>query len=198
MREGNTPGLPQFDGPREPIVDPRLQASASEILPLVYAELRSIAEHRLRTLGPSATLQPTELLNEAYLRLTRRGGDSFNGRAHFIAAAALAMRSILVDRARAANTAKRGGNQIRVALDAVDIAVDRPPDEVLSVDHALTNLESIDPRSAKVVMMRFYLGLGTSEIAYALSVTERTVERDWAFAKRWLARELTASPPSPA
>jgi RNA polymerase sigma factor (TIGR02999 family) len=157
---------------------------------MVYAELRSIAEHRLRSLGPSATLQPTELLNEAYLRLTRRGTDTFNGKAHFIAAAALAMRSILVDRARAANTAKRGGSQTRITLEAADIAIDREPAEVLSVDQALTKLESIDPRSAKVVMMRFYLGLGTSEIAFALSVTERTVERDWAFAKRWLAREL--------
>jgi RNA polymerase sigma factor (TIGR02999 family) len=103
------------------------------------------------------------------------------------------MRSILVDRARRAAALKRGGAHGRVSLEQADIAADRPPEEILTIDEALTRLESVDPRSAKVVAMRFYLGLGFPEIAVSLQVTERTVERDWAFARRWLAHELRSA-----
>jgi RNA polymerase sigma factor (TIGR02999 family) len=157
---------------------------------LVYKELRSLAEHRLRTLGPGASLQPTELLNEVYLKLGKDPSRSWAGRSHFIGAAAMAMRSILVDRARRAQAVKRGGLQSRVSLENADIALDRSPDEVLGIDETLTRLESVDSRSAKVVTMRFYLGLDFAEIAISLGVTERTIERDWAFARRWLAQEL--------
>jgi RNA polymerase sigma-70 factor (ECF subfamily) len=161
-----------------------------ELIGLVYKELRSLAEQRLRTLGPGASLQPTELLNEVYLKIGKDPSRSWAGRSHFIGAAAMAMRSVLVDRARRAQAAKRGGQQCRVPLENADVALDRSPDEVLGIDEALTRLESVDARSAKVVTMRFYLGLDFAEIAISLGVTARTVERDWAFARRWLAHEL--------
>ena len=160
------------------------------MISLVYEELRAIAEHRLRAMGPGASLQPTELLNEVYMKMMRDPERRWEGRSHFIGAAAIAMRNILVDRARRASAVKRGGGQGRVPLEGLDVPADRSPDEILGVDEALSRLEILDSRSAKVVSMRFYLGLGFSEIAIALGVTERTVERDWAFARRWLAREL--------
>ncbi|MDX2131254.1 MAG: ECF-type sigma factor [Planctomycetota bacterium] len=168
-------------------------ARIDQLISLVYEELRSLAEQRLRTLGPGASLQPTELLNEVYLKLGKDPSRSWAGKSHFIGAAAMAMRSILVDRARRAAAIKRGGQQGRTPLEEADIAIERSPDEVLGIDKALTRLEAIDARSAKVVTMRFYLGLDFAEIAISLGVTERTVERDWAFARRWFAQELQAN-----
>jgi RNA polymerase sigma factor (TIGR02999 family) len=175
------PGLP----------DP--QASTDALISLVYNELRALAEQRLRSMGPSASLQPTELLNEVYLKVSKDPARAWEGRAHFIGAAAIAMRNILVDRARRKSAIKRGGGQARVSMDEADLAVDRNPDEILGIDAALKRLESVDPRSAKVVVMRFYLGLGVPEVAISLGVTERTVERDWAFARRWLAQDLQST-----
>lgn len=166
------------------------QSEAERLIALVYNELRALAEQRLRSLGPGVSLQPTELLNEVYLKMSKGSARSWEGQAHFIGAAAMAMRSILVDRARRAAALKRGGAQTRVGMDQAELATDRSPEEIVGVDEALTRLESVDERSAKVVEMRFYLGLSFSEIALALGVTERTVERDWAFARRWLANEL--------
>lgn len=162
------------------------------LLPAVYAELRAIAEVRLRTLSPGASLQPTELLHEAYTRLAASGDDRrWENRQHFIAAAALAMRSVLVDRARAKSALKRGGpRQQRIELDDLPITIDRPAAQVLAVDQALTELEKVDFRSAQVVVLRYYLGLTDPEISQALGVTDRTVRRDWAFAKLWLLRAL--------
>lgn len=169
------------------------------LIPAVYAELRAIAEHRLRTLSPGASLQPTELIHEAYSRLAAGGEDGrWQNRQHFIAAAALAMRSVLVDRARARDALKRGGpKQRRVELDDIPVAVDRPAEEILAVDRALTGLESVDPRSAQVVTLRYYLGLTDQEISQALGITDRTVRRDWAFAKLWLQRALSTVPNQP-
>lgn len=167
-------------------------AGTDELIALVYRELRSLAEQRLRSLGPGASLQPTELLSEVYLKLGKDPSRSWGDKSHFIGAAAMAMRSIVVDRARRASAAKRGGNHARVPLDEAGFQIDRSPEEVIGVDEALTRLESVDSRSAKVVTMRFYLGLDFAEIAVSLGVTERTVERDWAFARRWLAQELAS------
>lgn len=139
---------------------------------------------------PGASLHPTELLHEAYARLVRHEDASFETRRHFVAAAALAMRSVLVDRARARASVKRGGGSARVPLEGLAIDESRPADEILAVDAALTKLESIDERSARVVILRFYLGLSEQQIAHVLDVTDRTVRRDWIFAKHWLQREL--------
>jgi RNA polymerase sigma factor (TIGR02999 family) len=138
------------------------------------------------------SLQATELVHEAYTRLAASGDDRrWENRQHFIAAASLAMRSVLVDRARGSSALKRGGpHQQRIELDDVPITVDRPAAEVLAVDNALTELEKVDPRSAQVVVLRYYLGLTDPEISQALGVTDRTVRRDWAFAKLWLLRAL--------
>lgn len=169
--------------------------SPEALLPEVYLELRAIAEARLRTSAPHATLHPTDLLHEAYLRIARSRDASFESKRHFVAAAALAMRSVLVDRARARETAKRGSGFTRIDFDALPITLDRAPEEVLAVDAALARLESVDSRSARVVVLRFYLGLGEVEIAQALGLTERTVRRDWTFARLWLERELSRQRP---
>lgn len=176
--------------PSEDHSTPPLPTGTDELIGLVYKELRSLAEQRLRTLGPGVSLQPTELLNEVYLKLGQDPARTWAEKSHFIGAAALAMRSILVDRARRASAIKRGGRHERISLEEADIALNRSPDEIVGVDEALTRLESVDTRSAKVVTMRFYLGLDFAEIAISLGVTERTIERDWAFARRWLAHEL--------
>lgn len=183
----NTDGFPRHPPRGSSQAD---SAGTDQLISQVYNELRALAEVRLRTLSPGASIQPTELLNEVYLKLARDPARDWAGKSHFIGAAAIAMRSILVDRARRAAAIKRGGAHRRVSLEEADIAMDRPPEEVLYLDEALTRLESIDSRSAKVVALRFYLGLGFPEIAVSLGVTERTVERDWAFARRWLAHEL--------
>lgn len=179
-----------FQFPNSDQLPPPSPAGTDELIALVYRELRSLAEQRLRTLAPGASLQPTELLNEVYLKLGKDPARTWAGKSHFIGAAAMAMRSVLVDRARRAQAAKRGGQQARVPLEHADIAMDRNADEVLGIDEALTRLEAVDSRSAKVVTMRFYLGLDLAAIAISLGVTERTIERDWAFARRWLAQEL--------
>lgn len=171
-------------------VPEQILRGTDELIPLVYKELKALAEHRVRSLGPGASLQPTDLLNEVYLKLGKDPSRLWAGQSHFIGAAAMAMRSVLVDRARRAKAGKRGGQHKRVPLDGADIAVDSTPEKVLGIDEALTKLESIDSRSATVVTLRFYLGLEFSEIAISLGVTERTIERDWAFARRWLAQEL--------
>ncbi|HLP84697.1 MAG TPA: ECF-type sigma factor [Phycisphaerales bacterium] len=163
---------------------------AHTLISRVYEELHRLAEQRLRTVGNGASLRPTELLHEVFVKLGYDPNKTWNGHTHFIAAAAVAMRSILIDRARRAHAAKRGGGQQRVSLELAELAIDRSADEILAVDEALNQLEKTDERSAKVVRMRFYLGLDFAEIALSLGVTERTVERDWAFARRWLAQEL--------
>lgn len=167
-------------------------ATAAEILPVVYSELRTIAEHRLRTLAPGASLNATDLLHEAYMRLARVPDPTFESKRHFIGAAALAMRSVIVDRARAKSAAKRGGRDPVQHFDADVISSDRPPEEILSLDAAIAKLEAVDPRSAQVVLLRFYLGMTEVQISQALGLTDRTVRRDWAFAKAWLSRELVS------
>ena len=185
-----------------PVTDSRPSASAGDgqrpappneygsLLDAVYRELRELAAQRLRTLAPRDSLQPTELLHEAYLRLSRSPRSGFESRQHFIGAAALAMRSILVDRARARLTAKRGGGRRPIDLADLPLAVSRSDEDVLAVDEAIQRLERTDARAAQVVVLRVFLGLGDGEIAQALGVTDRTVRRDWNFAKLWLRRDL--------
>lgn len=166
---------------------------AASLLPKVYEELRAIAHHRLKTSSPGASIQPTELLHEAYVRLAKSGDGQFETRRHFVAAAAMAMRSVLVDRARAKGAAKRGGGgeHSRVWFEDLEVLSERPDEEILAIDAKLIELEKEDSRSSQVVILRFYLGLSESEIAQALGITERTVRRDWVFAKAWLQRALS-------
>jgi RNA polymerase sigma factor (TIGR02999 family) len=163
-------------------------------VPLVYRELRAIAHRQLGgampARGGSATLSPTALVHEAYLKLAGDPRRSWRDRTHFLALAAVAMRHILVDRARARTTLKRGGGLAQVTLDEGALAGEDQPEALLALDEALEQLASLAPRLARVVELRFYGGLSEDEIAEVLGVTTRTVQRDWAKARVLLRRAL--------
>ncbi len=157
---------------------------------LLYRELHAMARRRLRHERPGTTLQTTALVHEAYLRLVDQRRIEWRDRGHFLALAATMMRRVLVDRARARQAAKRGAGEAAIALADVAAAGVDPAVEVLAVDGALERLARDFPRPARVVELRFFGGLELAEIGAALDVTERTAQRDWAFARAWLAREL--------
>ena len=167
--------------------DPR---AAEELLPLVYAELRKLAAHMLAGEQPGQTLQPTALVHEAWLRLVGKDNPSFDGRGHFFAAAAEAMRRILIDRAREKKSLKRGADAVRVNLDEIDVAIHTSDDALLAVNEVLEKLAVEDAESAKLVELRFFAGLTTEEAAIALGISERTIRNRWAYARAWLCREL--------
>jgi RNA polymerase sigma factor (TIGR02999 family) len=169
--------------------------AAAELLPLVYDELRTLAATRAAQEKPGDTIQPTALVHEAYLRLV--GDQRFDGRGHFFAAAAEAMRRILIDRARHKNTAKAGGGR-RVELDDLDPAAAEPDPELLALDDALRELEGRHPRKAEVVKLRFFAGFTTSQVADALGVSVSTAENDWAYARSWLRLRMSGSGDTPA
>lgn len=171
--------------------DPR-RVGASDLLPLVYAELRAIAAQRLRSERRDHTLQPTALVHEAFLKLEQGGaGLEFKDRTHFMATAARAMRQILVDHARARLAVKRGGAIRRVSLnEAAMIFIDDRVEDVLAVNRALEKLAAVDAVAADIVEMRFFGGLRDVEIAAQLGCSERWVRKQWAFARAWLLREL--------
>lgn len=168
--------------------DPKASA---ELLPLVYEELRRLARARMAQEPAGLTLQPTALVHEAYMRLVGSSDTNWNGRGHFFGAAALAMRRILVERARSVHRLKRGGDRRRVELD--DRVGDREPDpaEVIGIDEVLARLEVFDRRKAEVVMMRYFAGLTIEEIAAALGLSVAQVKGEWSFARAWLHRELS-------
>lgn len=171
--------------------------AAEELLPLVYNELRKLAAHKMANEPPGQTLQPTALVHEAWLRL---GGDqqpAWHNRAHFIAAAAEAMRRILIERARSKNRLRRGGDWQRVDLERVTVAMDDPDETVLAVHEALDRLAARDPLKAQVVKLRYFVGMSHQEIATALDLAEPTVRRHWAYARSWLYAELKAGPRNP-
>jgi RNA polymerase sigma factor (TIGR02999 family) len=172
--------------------------AARDLLPLVYDELRRLAAARLAQESPGHTLQPTALVHEAYLRVA--GADAskpWDGRGHFFAAAAEAMRRILLDRARDRQRLKRGGRRRRQSLDLeVLVADDGSPDDLIDLDAALGQLAQVDARSADLVKLRLYAGLTLDEAAAALGVVRRTAERDWAFARAWLFRQLGPQDPA--
>jgi RNA polymerase sigma factor (TIGR02999 family) len=159
------------------------------MVPLVYGELRQIAHRHLSGGRDSATLNTTALVNEAYLKLVDQSRAEWTDRVHFLALAAIAMRHILIDRAKAMGAAKRGGETHRVTLDEENIAATDAPDALLEISDAIDRLSAIDGRLAKIVEYRFFGGLSSAEIAAALAITERTVERDWIKA-RMLLREM--------
>ena len=166
--------------------------SIDGLVALAYHELRAIAHRRLAARGPAGTLSTTALVNEAYLRLADQSRTGSYDRAHFLAVASLAMRHVLVDRARERVALKRGGVRQRVTLDDVHIAVDEEPDVLLALDDALHRLAAFEPRLAQVVECRFFGGLTEPETAEALGITVRTVQRDWVKA-RVLLRHALAS-----
>ena len=161
--------------------------AARELLPLVYEELRKLAGVRMANETAGHTLQPTALVHEAWLRLT--GNDlnvQFANRAHFFAAAAEAMRRILIDRARRKSAGKRGGDWERINLDNVEVAIDADGDTLLLLNEALDKLAREEPKAAEIVKLRFFAGLTLEESGQLLGFTERTAKRHWAFARAWL------------
>jgi len=166
------------------------QASA-ELLPLVYEELRKLAAARMASEQPGQTLQPTALVHEAWLRLAGSGkGQAWENRGHFFAAAAEAMRRILIERARAKARLRRGGERERVLLEHVTLATSDPDETVLAIHSALERLEALDNLKAQIVKLRYFAGLSHEEIATALGLAVPTVRRHWAFARSWLYAEL--------
>ena len=161
-----------------------------KLIPIVYDELRRIASRSMRGEMPGHTLQATALVHEAYLRLANEQDRTWENRAHFFAVAAQIMRNLLVDRARAASRAKRGGGAAQFVLDEVPAMVTADPDDLLALDEALGRLGEIDPRAARIVELRYFVGLGNAEIGAVLRTSEKTVKRDWSAAKAWLQSEL--------
>ena len=171
------------------------EASAAEsMFPLVYDELRRLAHLHLAREWGGRTLGTTELVHEAYLRLIDSTRVAWSGRAHFMGIAASAMRRILVDRARARHSLKRGGMRVPISLDAAELSTDERAESFLLLDEALERLSVLDARQARVVECRFFGGMTEEETAAALGIAERTVKRDWAKAKAWLYRELHDAP----
>ena len=165
--------------------------AAEQLLPLVYEELRKLAAQKLAQEKPGQTLQATALVHEAYLRLV--GGDSdqhWNSRGHFFAAAAEAMRHILVDSARRKRSRKRGGDRDRVALGVANFADTENAEEVLAVSEALAGLAATDAQAAELVKLRYFAGLSIPETAEVLNISPRTADRLWAYARAWLRRAI--------
>jgi RNA polymerase sigma factor (TIGR02999 family) len=162
-----------------------------ELLPVVYDELRKLAARRLSHEKPGQTLEATALVHEAYLRLVGDGGGShWNNRGHFFAAAAEAMRRILVESARRKGRLKRGGDPERVDLDSACLVSAAPSHDLLALDEALSRLAETEPVKAELVKLRFFAGLTMPEAAAALDISLATAERHWTFAKAWLYAEL--------
>lgn len=166
-------------------------SAAEQLLPLVYDELRKLAAQRLAQDQPGQTLQATALVHEAYLRLVDvEQAQHWNSRGHFFAAAAEAMRRILIENARRKKADKRGGQRTRVSLDHVDAATIAPPDELLALDEALERLERHDPIAGKLVKLRYYAGLSLEQAAQALDISSATAYRHWSFGRAWLHGQL--------
>ncbi len=166
-------------------------AASEQLLPLVYEELRVLARQRLANEKPGQTLQATALVHEAYLRLVGKENDrSWDNRGHFFAAAAEAMRRIVIESARHKKTQKGGGDRYRISLSNVELFVDNNQFDLIDLDDALRLLEADNPRKAAVVKMRFFAGFTNRETAEALGVSIATVENDWAYARSFLRLQL--------
>ena len=161
-----------------------------ELMPLVYDELRKLAAARMAAESDNCTLQPTALVHEAWLRLMGTQHPAWQNRSHFFAAAAEAMRRILIDRARAKQAIKRGASSKPVDLEQIDLAVVSDDECLLQVNEALEKLSEVDQQSAELIKLRFFVGLRYDEAAEALGISERTAKRCWTFGRAWLYREL--------
>ena len=171
-------------------IDKGDKQAADKLLPMVYEELRRLAHMRLSREKPGQTLQATELVHEAYLRLMGTKEVDWNGAGHFFGAAAQAMRRILIERARRRRTAKHGGDRERIELDSQMMDVSRD-EMLLKLDEALEGLQLYDPRKAEVVKLRFFAGLTNREAAAALGISEATADRDWVFSRAWLYKNIS-------
>jgi RNA polymerase sigma factor (TIGR02999 family) len=165
--------------------------AASELLPLIYDELRAMARANLRG-AQGASFQPTALVHEAYIRLFGAVPTDWNSRGHFFSAAARTMRHILVDQARRRASLKRGGGGRRLDVDAVELTIEAPSEDVLALDEALTQLEHTDPRKVQLISLHCFGGLTLEETAAALGISLSTAEREWRFARALLNRQLSS------
>jgi RNA polymerase sigma factor (TIGR02999 family) len=170
--------------------DPKAPA---ELLPLVYDELRRLAAARMSAERPGQTLQPTALVHEAYLRLVGGGEWGWDSRGHFFAAAAEAMRRIVVETARRKNRVKHGGGHERVEVELADLPTRLPPDDLIALDDALTRLEQLDPIKARLVTLRYFAGMTIEQAAEALGISRVTAHRYWTFARAWLHGQMTGN-----
>ncbi len=166
--------------------------AAEQLLPFVYDELRKLAAQRLKQEKPGQTLQATALVHEAYLRLVDASKiQRWDSRGHFFAAAAEAMRRILLNRARDKKRDKRGGDRLRVDLDHIEIALDTSDEQLIALDDALTQFAEEDPDAARLVNLRFFAGLTLRDAAVSLGLSQRTAERQWSYARAWLYARLS-------
>jgi len=166
------------------------RASVDELLPLVYDELRRLARRQVARRGATPTLQPTALVHEAYLKLVGSEGAAWENRAHFFAVAALAMRQVLANHARDRAAEKRGGERERVTLDEGLLAGPGADMDLAALDQALQRLEALDDRQAHIVTLRYFSGMTVEEVAHVLSISTKTVQREWRAARAWLAAAL--------
>jgi RNA polymerase sigma factor (TIGR02999 family) len=171
-------------------VDHGEKTRAEELLPLIYPELRRLAAARMAQEAAGNTLQPTALVHEAWLRLMGGKHQTWQNQAHFLGAAAEAMRRILIERARRKSRLKRGSGQTVLNIDELDVAETLPDDKVLLVDEALARLQAENPEMARVVVLKFFGGLTNEEVAQISGVEERTIRRHWTFAKAWLYQSI--------
>ena len=167
------------------------RAALDKLVPIVHRELRRLARHYMNKERPDHTLQATALVSEAYLRLVHYDRMQWHNRAHFMAVAAQAMRRILVEHARAHQYAKRGGGAQTMSLEDAPILGTQPPSEILALEDALVELESMDPRKCQIVEFKFFGGLSTEETAEVLGISTATVEREWRASKAWLYKAMT-------
>lgn len=168
-------------------------AVASKLVPVLYGELHALAESMMRDQGAAHTLQPTALINEAWMKLVGASERNIESRTHFAALAARAMRSVLVDHARRKGSEKRGGEAERVELDTVMVAFKEPSVDVLELDEALTALSAMDSELGRIVELRFFAGMSIDETAAVLGVSAPTIARRWRVARMWLWGELNAA-----
>ena len=167
--------------------DPR---ATEELLPLIYDELRLLAAQKLAKEPPGQTLEGTALVHEAYIRLIGAETHSWDRRGHFFAAAAEAMRRILVEKARRKRSSKHGGEKVKIALDAVELAIEEPSDDLIALDEALMKLSEKDPGVAELVKLRYFAGLTIEQVAQFQGISRRTAVDHWAYARAWLRRQI--------
>src|SRR5262245_518445 len=167
------------------------KAALDELAPLVYSELRRLARYYLRAERPDHTLQPSDLVHEAYLRLVDEKEIDWQNRAHFFGVAAVRMRHILVEHARSRQAAKRGGGQYRLTLSEADRLPVKADVNLLALGEALRRLEALDPRKSRIVELRYFGGLTIEETAEAMMISPATVKRDWSMARAWLRSEIS-------